>query len=98
MVKRIGSSRRKTRHKFKKSVRQRGKISISRFFQKLEVNDRVALVAEPSYHKGLYFRRFHGKIGKVVGKRGFCYIVEIKDGGKKKEIIVHPVHLKKVGA
>ena len=96
MVKRIGTSRRKTRNKFKKDLKKKGKISIRNFFQKLEVNDKVQLLAEPAYQKGLYFPRFHGKVGKIVKKRGFCYEIMIKDISKEKKLIVHPIHLKKV--
>lgn len=94
MVTRIGGMRRKSRDKFKKHYRQRGKISVRRFFQHLEVGDRVALVAEPSYQKGMYKARFHGKNGDVVGTQGRCYKVRISDGGMEKVLIVHPVHLK----
>ncbi len=58
--------------------------------------ERVVLKAEPSYHKGLYFHRFHGKIGVVKAKKGRYYEVVVRDGGKQKTLIVHPVHLKKV--
>jgi large subunit ribosomal protein L21e len=96
MVQRIGGFRRKTRHKLKKSVRTRGKISISRYFQKLKVDDMVQLVAEPSIHKGLYFPKYHGKHGIVKGKRGNCYEVKVKAPKREKIIIVHPIHLRKI--
>ena len=96
MVKRVGGSRRKTRRKFAKRVRQKGKISLKNYFQKLKEGDRVCFKLEPSYQKGLYFRRFHGRIGKVAGKRGTCYEVEFNDGNKLKTMITHPVHLKKL--
>ncbi|MBT7902964.1 50S ribosomal protein L21e [Candidatus Woesearchaeota archaeon] len=96
MVQRIGGARRKTRNKFKKPVRSRGKISISKFFQELVAGDTVQLLAEPAYQKGMYFRRFHGKAGVVKSKRGKCYEIAIKDFNKAKMLIVHPVHLKKI--
>jgi len=58
--------------------------------------DKVAIVIEPSVHIAMPFVRFHGKIGKVKGKRGSAYLVEFLDGGKTKTVISHPVHLKKV--
>ena len=60
-----------------------------------DVGDRVLLAAEPAIQKSLYHPRFHGKIGKVLAKRGECYELNIQDGGKQKMIIVHPVHLRK---
>lgn len=96
MVQRIGGVRRKTRNKLKKGFRSKGKLSLTKYFQSFDEGDKVSLVAEPSVHKGLYFRRFHGLIGTVVGMQGNCYKVKIKDSNKYKIAIVHPVHLKKV--
>ena len=95
MVKRIGSSRRKTRHQLRKPVRQRGKLSLRRYFQSFNVGDRVCLVAEPSVHKGTFHQRFHGKTGTIKGTEGECYSVLIKDANKEKTLIVHPIHLRK---
>jgi large subunit ribosomal protein L21e len=93
MAKRIGGSRKKSRHKFQKKKSERGKLSIRRFFQELKANDKVLLKLEPSYHKGMYHARFHGKHGIIVKKLRNCYEVKIKDGKKEKILIVHPVHL-----
>lgn len=77
-----------------KNVKQRGKISITRFLREYVAGDKVCLVAEPAFQKGMYFPRFYGKAGVVVGKKGKCYEVQIKDLAKTKKVIVHPVHLK----
>ncbi len=95
MVMRIGGLRRKTRYKLKKEIRQKGKISISRYFQPFAEGDKVYLGAEPAVQKGFYHPRFFGKSGVVIGKRGSCYQVEISDLGKQKSVLVHPVHLRK---
>lgn len=96
MVKRIGTSRRNTRHKLRKGVRSRGKISISRYLQSFNAGDRVYLKLEPAVHKGIFFPRFHGKSGVIKGKIGRCYEVLIKDINKEKTLIVHPIHMRKV--
>jgi ribosomal protein L21E len=98
MAQRIGGLRRKTRSKLKKNVRSRGKVGLSRYFQTFIENDRVYLNAEPAVHEGMYFPRFHNKVGTIKGKQGRCYEVQIKDGKKLKLLIVHPVHLKKCQA
>ena len=95
MVKRTGGSRRKTRYLYKKRKGDRGKMSIQHYLQLFQKGDRVRLHAEPSVHKGLYFRRFHAKIGTIEKKRGFCYEIAIQEGNKPKRVIVHPVHLRK---
>ncbi len=95
MVTRIGGFRRKTRYKFKKKRKFKGKLSLKRFLQRLEEGDRVTLNLESAYQKGMYHPRFHGKSAIVTGKIGRCYNVLIKDGQKEKTLIVHPVHLRK---
>ncbi|MFC1741022.1 50S ribosomal protein L21e [Nanoarchaeota archaeon] len=96
MTTRIGGMRRKTRSKLKKDIRDKGKISLRNFLQKLEEGDQVRLQAEPAYQKGMYYPRFHGKVGVVKRKQGDCYSVTIKDHNKEKLLVVHPVHLRKV--
>ena len=95
MVKRIGGMRRKTRYKLTKEICDRGKVSLTRYLQSFTKGDRVYLAAEPSIQKGMYYPRFMGKSGIVMGKRGKCYEVKIKDFNKEKMLIVHPVHLKR---
>lgn len=93
MTKKIGGLRRKSRHKLKKNIREKGKISIRNFFRVFEIGDQVRLSAEPAIQKGLYPLRFYGKHGIIKGKKGRCYEILIKDQDKKKMLIVHPVHL-----
>jgi large subunit ribosomal protein L21e len=96
MVTRIGGFRRKTRYKLQKKKTEKGKLSITRYLQSFKDGDTVSLKAEPSIHNGMYYPKFHGKTGVVVGKSGGCYEVLIKDGSVKKKLVVHPVHLKKL--
>src|SRR3989338_9686679 len=96
MVKRVGSSRRKTRLMLAVPKKEKGKLSLRRFLQELKEGDNVVLKAAPSVQSGQYFRRFHGKTGSVVGRKGKCYEVRIKDKDKIKNILVKPVHLMKL--
>jgi len=96
MTKRIGTSRTKTKHTFSVPKRLKGKLSLSKFMQKLEKGDQVVFKASPAIQKGLYHQRFHGKIGRVVGMRGKGCEVMVKDINKQKMLIVNPVHLVKV--
>lgn len=95
MVVRRGGKRRKARGILSKRIRTKGKLSITRYLQEFEPGSKVVLKIEPSYQSGDYHRRFHGRHGTIVGKRGRHYIVEFSDFGKKKRVILHPVHLKK---
>jgi len=95
MVKRIGGFRRKTRHKLSKPAKERGKLSLRKYFQEFKIGDQVILKAEPSIQKGMYHPRFHGLSGIVKGKKGACYEVAIRDMTKQKVLIIHPVHLRR---
>lgn len=95
-MKRIGGLRRKTRYKMRKSISDKGKLHISKFLQSFEEGDKVLLKAYPSYQKGIFNLRFHGKIGEVSGKQGGCFKVNLKDGKTLKTFVVHPVHLVRV--
>lgn len=90
---RIGGFRRKTRHKLQKKAREKGKLSLRKYFQKFEVGQKVLLKGDPAIQKGMYNPKFHGKVGVVKGKEGVCYQINIKDYRKEKTLVVHPVHL-----
>ncbi len=94
MVKRLGGMRRKSRYKLKKETKDRGKLSLRRYFQKFNLNDKVALVMEPRVHKGIFNLRFYGRVGIITGQQGSCYSIKIMDGNKEKTLVVHPVHLR----
>jgi len=93
MANRRGSYRRKTRKLMSKHFRERGKISLTKYFAEYKEGEKITLKAEPAVQNGIYHLRFHSKTGVVKGKQGKCYKVEIKDGNKPKELIVHPIHL-----
>jgi large subunit ribosomal protein L21e len=79
----------------KKPVRTRGKIQLSRFFQKFKEGEFVAFSREKSIPVN-FNKRLQGSTGVVVGKKGRAYIVNVKEGKKEKEILVAPIHLKKI--
>ena len=80
----------------KKNIRKKGKISIRSYLKKVQKGDKVCLLAESAVQKGMYFPRFHGKVGVIDDQAGNCYKVNIKDIKKQKTLIVHPVHLRKI--
>lgn len=93
MGKRKGGYRRGSRQLLRKNHRTAGKLSLTRFLATYEQGQGVTLKAEPAYHKGMYHVRFHGSTGVVSARRGDCYEVVVRDGGKEKKLVVHPVHL-----
>ncbi|KUK17874.1 50S ribosomal protein L21e [Thermococcus sibiricus] len=94
MVQKAHTIRRKTRGKLSKSPRRKGLPPLTKFLQEFETGQKVHIVIEPSYQKGMPDPRFHGKTGTVIGKRGDAYIVQLADGDKVKTFFIHPVHLR----
>ena len=86
--------RRKTRSLLKKKPRERGKIGLSRLLHGYKPGDKVVIKIDPSVHKGMPHRRYHGKVGVIVSKRGRAYEVNVTQGDAVKEIIVRPEHLR----
>ncbi len=81
----------------RRSVKQKGKLSLSRFFQKLKSGDYVAVTRDLSIPFP-YSNRIQGRTGKVIEKRGSSYYVEIKELNKPKKYTMHPLHLKRIEA
>ena len=79
----------------KQRVRQKGKISLSRYFQKLEKGQKVAIKPDASvpFHTHI---RLRGKVGVVEAKRGRSYVIKLKIGKQFKRLILKPIHLKKI--
>jgi len=70
--------------------------AITKFLQEFRNNQTVAILQEPSSQQGMPHPRFKGKMGKIIGKRGKAYIIEILDGNKVKKLIAKPEHLKAI--
>ena len=78
-----------------KTPRQKGKTSLSKYFQSFKEGDFVAVIKEPSEIFG-YSNRIQGRTGKILAKRGSAYYIEINDLNKPKRYLLRPIHLKKI--
>ena len=96
MVRRSRGIRSKTRQILRRKPRERGLSPITRALQQFEKGDKVSIIIDPSIHKGMPHRRYHGKTGDVEEKRGDAYVVKVKSGNAIKNIIVRPEHLRRV--
>jgi large subunit ribosomal protein L21e len=85
--------RRKTRYLLKRKPRERGKTGLSKVLREYEPEEKVVIKLDPSVHKGMPHRRFHGKIGVIANKRGGSYVINVTQGNATKEIIVRPEHI-----
>jgi large subunit ribosomal protein L21e len=82
-----------TRRLLKKKPRDRGKIRLGKLLYEYQPGTRVVIKIDPSVQKGMPHRRYHGKVGTVIDKRGRSYVLSVTQGDATKEIIVRPEHL-----
>jgi len=85
--------RARTRRLLKKEPRERGKMKPSKLLYEYQPRSRVVIKIDPSVHKGMPHRRYHGNVGTIIDKRGRSYIVRVTQGDAVKEIVVRPEHL-----
>jgi large subunit ribosomal protein L21e len=83
----------KTRNLLRKKLRDKGKVRLSKLLHQYQLGNAVVIKIDSSIHKGMPHRRYHGKVGTVVDKRGQSYLISIAQGKKTKKIIVRPEHL-----
>lgn len=58
-------TRARTRHMFAKKHRQHGPIHLSQYLMPVKVGDYVDIFADPSIHKGMPHKFYHGRTGIV---------------------------------
>jgi large subunit ribosomal protein L21e len=85
--------RRGTRKLLKKAVREKGRPKLGKLLVAHEVGSKVIIKIDSSVQKGLPHRRFHGRIGTVMDKRGRGYVVSVTQGDAVKEVVVRSEHL-----
>jgi large subunit ribosomal protein L21e len=87
--------RHRTRKILRKRVRERGGVpSLSYLLIDYRDGDRVHIVIDPAIQKSMPHRRYHGRTGIIVGKRGKSYEVKVHLGDKEKTLYVRPEHLR----
>lgn len=80
----------------RKRIRERGKFSFTKYFQRFNSGDSVAIVRELNQQSPGFPKRVQGRTGKVIERRGSAYVVEINDFNMKKIFTIKPIHLKKI--
>ncbi|MCK5562995.1 50S ribosomal protein L21e, partial [Candidatus Bathyarchaeota archaeon] len=74
--------------------REKGKTGLSKVLYEYTSGEKVVVKIDPSIHKGMPHRRYHGRVGVISKKRGRAYVVNVTQGDATKQIIVRPEHLK----
>lgn len=83
----------KTRALLRRKPREKGKTGLSKILRQYTSGEKVVIKINPSIHKGMPHRRYHGRIGVIAKKKGRAYIVDVTQGDATKQIIVRPEHL-----
>ncbi|MCS7145073.1 MAG: 50S ribosomal protein L21e [Nitrososphaerota archaeon] len=86
--------RHRTRRLFTRGVGARSGPNPDVYLQAYEIGQKVAIDIDPSTQKGMPHKRYQGRVGRIVEKRGRGYIVEVELGSKLKRLSVLPEHLK----
>ncbi len=82
-----------TRSLMRKPLREKGKPKLTKYLYEYENGASVIIKIDPAQQKALPHRRFHGKIGKVIDKRGRGYVVRVAQGDSIRHLIVRTEHL-----
>jgi large subunit ribosomal protein L21e len=85
--------RRGTRKLAKIPTREKGKPKLGKLLIEHPVDSMVIIKIDSSVQKSLPHRRFHGKIGKIVEKRGRGYVVRVPQGNAVKDVTLRAEHL-----
>lgn len=84
------------RAKQRDTLKRRERTTVNKMLSDLDKGQTVQININSRIHAGIPFRRFQGKTGKISGRRGRSYVVDLKDGNKAKQVVVHPAHLKEL--
>jgi large subunit ribosomal protein L21e len=76
-----------------KAPRERGKMKLSKLLYEYQPGNQVVIKIDSAVHKGMPHKRYHGRVGTVLNKRGRSYVVNVSQGDAMREIIVRPEHL-----
>jgi large subunit ribosomal protein L21e len=68
-------------------------ITVCQQVKTFEIGTKV-IISQRAITKGQPHMRYNARHGKIIKKQGKCYVVEVQDGGKKKQLIASPIHLK----
>ncbi|MEM0279109.1 MAG: 50S ribosomal protein L21e [Metallosphaera sp.] len=94
MVSHSRGNRTRSRKLLKKSPREKGAVpSLGRLMYDFQEGQKVIIKINSSTHSGMPHRRYQGKVGAILKKRGKAYEVKVSLGEKEKVLIVRPEHL-----
>ncbi len=75
-----------------RETKRRKKTTVSEAVKKFKIGDKVVFKPQATT-RGRPHLRYRNRHGIVREARGSCYVIEIKDGGKTKQLISRAIHL-----
>ena len=85
------------KHKSRSVMTKGAPRGVSFLLREYSVGDRALIIIDPTQHKALPHRRYHGKVGTIteVGRRAVT--LDVKLGDKTKTLITRLDHIKPFG-
>jgi len=85
------------KHKSRSVMTKKKPRGVSFLLREYKVGERAVVIIDPSQHKALPHKRYHGKVGLVtaVGRR--TVTLHVKLGNKTKTLITRLDHIKPFG-
>ena len=82
-----------TRSLLRKPTRAKGKPHIGKVLQDYTPGSQVIIKMDSSTQKSMPHKRFHGKVGQIIEKRGRGYVISVPQGEARKTIIIRVEHM-----
>jgi large subunit ribosomal protein L21e len=68
-------------------------MKLSKLLYEYQPGNQVIIKIDSAVQKGMPHKRYHGRVGTVLNKRGRSYVINVSQGDAMREIIVRPEHL-----
>ena len=86
------------KHKSRSVMTKSAPRGVSFLLREYNVGDRALIIIDPTQHKALPHRRYHGKVGTVIEVGRRVVTLHVKLGDKTKTLITRLDHIKPFGA
>jgi len=85
------------KHKSRSVMTKGAPRGVSFLLREYSVGDRALIIIDPTQHKALPHRRYHGKVGTVIEVGRRVVTLHVKLGDKTKTLITRLDHIKPFG-
>lgn len=85
------------KHKSRSVMTKKKPRGVSFLLREYKVGERAVVIIDPSQHKALPHKRYHGKVGLVIAVGRRTVTLHVKLGNKTKTLITRLDHIKPFG-